>query len=440
MKKPTPISSRILRYVGGMLLGSFVLISLVFNTVMSSSIDATAITALENAQRFVEDGERADPSRDFSNQTQILLVTGQYILLDNKPVPDLPTTISRTQLVLALKDAEVDLSARGIKTLSLDNRKIYYAVLPNPRAANQYFVLYIDMVALNHLQFQINLILWIVMALSLGIALVVSRWMAKSIAKPIQAVQRFAQRIGHGDTTNEYVTYDDLELHQLNASMNTMVNQLVAKDAAQRTFFQNVSHELRTPLQIIKTQTEAIEAGVYPVEQAAPIIHREIDDLRSMIDDVLMLSRLESQSTELPKLPLDLREIMERAAERLRLVANQHHLELVYDFDETAVTVEGDEASFLKVFNNLVSNALRYAKTTVTLRAHKDHDRIILMVEDDGKGIDPQRLPHLFERFYTDEHGHYGIGLSIVKSITEAYGGRVEASSEPHQTRFILYF
>ena len=161
MKKPLPISSRILRYVGGMLLGSFVLISLVFNLVMSSYIDATAISALQNAQRFVEEGERADPSRDFSNQTQILLVTGQYILLDNKPVPDLPTSISRTELVVALRDAEVDLTVRGIKTLTLENRKIYYTILSNPRAANQYFVLYIDMVALNHLQFRINLILWI---------------------------------------------------------------------------------------------------------------------------------------------------------------------------------------------------------------------------------------------------------------------------------------
>jgi signal transduction histidine kinase len=153
-----------------------------------------------------------------------------------------------------------------------------------------------------------------------------------------------------------------------------------------------------------------------------------------------MLSRVESQSTELPRESLDLREIMERAGERFKLLAKERGLNIVYDFDETPVVFEGDEAALLKVIGNLVSNALRYAKTTITLRAHQTSDRVILSVEDDGEGIDPQSLPHLFERFFKDARGHYGIGLSIVKSITEAYGGRVEARSEPGLTSFTLTF
>ena len=227
--------------------------------------------------------------------------------------------------------------------------------------------------------------------------------------------------------------------------------QGIARDITERVelermkseFVSLVSHELRTPLTSIKGYTDLLLA-----EDAGPltdtqreflqIIAQNTERLTGLINDLLEIERLEAGRTQLSLAPLDLREVLEEVARTFKVNAEDKGLQFAVELPGTRLPVEGDRDALVRVFSNLVSNAIKYTpQGSVTLRAFCDDARneVVVEVADTGIGIAPEEREKIFEKFYraSDEYarriGGTGLGLAIVRALVEQHQGAVAVES-----------
>lgn len=257
-------------------------------------------------------------------------------------------------------------------------------------------------------------------------------WTAtRSITQPLHRLCREAERIGGGSFTEIEPAFSLKELEDLRLAMNRMSDQLMRSDQSQKNFFQNVSHELRNPLMSISGYAQGIEQGVFqPPKDAAHTILTESLRLTEVVNSLLTLSRLESgqQNTDLG--PVRVVEVIEDCLDRLNGLAVQQGISLTLVPFEKSIMVYGEEELLGKILENLLTNAIRYAKTTVTIAVKAEKRQIIISVSDDGDGIDGKDLPHLFERCYKGKGGNFGIGLAIAHSAAAKMEGYLKAKNQ----------
>ncbi|MEW6268394.1 MAG: alpha/beta fold hydrolase [Thermodesulfobacteriota bacterium] len=215
---------------------------------------------------------------------------------------------------------------------------------------------------------------------------------------------------------------------------------LRAADRRKDEFLAMLAHELRNPLAPIRNAVEILKLRASSDPQLAwprDVIDRQIDHLTRLVDDLLDVSRITRGRIELKKEVVDLVTVVGRAVEASRplIDARKQHLEIALPSEP--LRVEGDVTRLSQVLSNLLHNAAKYTEEGghVWLRAEREADEVVLRVRDDGMGIAPDVLPHVFELFTQSERtldraqGGLGIGLTVVRRLVEMHGGRVEASS-----------
>lgn len=196
-----------------------------------------------------------------------------------------------------------------------------------------------------------------------------------------------------------------------------------------QSFFQNASHELKTPLMAIQGYAEGIQTGVLPVKESAGVIMEESDRMTELIEELLALSKIDSAQAKPEFLETDVTEIIKSVANSFAPVFENSHKTLKTEISFEAVVL-CDEKQIRKAVSNLISNAFKYCKTTVTVACKNENDKTIIAISDDGDGIDKDDLPHVFERFYTGKKGNTGIGLALTKEIIKMHGGEIRVHNE----------
>ncbi len=203
-------------------------------------------------------------------------------------------------------------------------------------------------------------------------------------------------------------------------------------------FLALLSHELRNPLTPILTAARLLELRGDPeTRQEIEVITRQVNHLVRLVDDLLDMSRVSRGAVTLTKTRLDLRDVVTRAVDATMPLFSEHGHELEIDV-APGLAVEGDEVRLTQVVDNLLSNAARYTppRGRVAVSGGREDDCVVLRVEDTGVGIDPALLPELFDVFVQGVRGPdrapggLGIGLSLVRHLTELHGGTVAAHSE----------
>ena len=218
------------------------------------------------------------------------------------------------------------------------------------------------------------------------------------------------------------------------------VTEREQRERLRREFSANVSHELKTPLTSISGFAELMKEGLVPPEKIPEFsgdIYKESRRLIGLVDDIIQLSRLDENSTEFARGPVDLYELSEQAISSLRPVANKQsvHLELQGEHAE----IDGVEQLLKEMIYNLLDNAVKYNVPggSVTLRVQKAGPRTGLSVSDTGIGIPYADQPRVFERFYrvdkshSKEVGGTGLGLSIVRHAAQYHNARLDLKSQP---------
>jgi len=276
---------------------------------------------------------------------------------------------------------------------------------------------------------RVGIISVILISVMFLVAIVVTYFLANSLTRPIEKLGEFALHIGHGDFTPSDFQFRELELEDLNTALNKSVKQLAEYDSEQKAFFQNASHELRTPLMSIKCYAEGISFGIMEPKSASETILQETDNLADLVTDLLYISKIDNITTAYQMTEVDLRELIRDSATRQEAVAAKRQIRFVFDFDETPIRYACVGELIARAMDNLISNAIRYAASEITLSCHGKANHIEIRIADDGGGIAPDLLPHIFERFTKGAGGNHGIGLSIVKTIVEQRGGEIAAGN-----------
>lgn len=284
----------------------------------------------------------------------------------------------------------------------------------------------------------------VVLLIGLGVFLVLRRGL-----RPVESMAKQADRITAGDLT-ERVTPQSTrsEVGRLGAALNGMLARIetgvLEREASQhqmRRFFADASHELRTPLASLRANAELYQQGALTspgqVDEVMRRITLETRRMGQLVDDMLRLARLgqhPGQSSE----PVDVTALVSACAERAR-IAGPARTWRVSVADGLAAT--GDEELLRRAVDNLLTNVLAHtpADTAATITASGGPDAVTIEVRDDGPGVPPDKLPHIFERFYRAADTRSarppgsGLGLAIAAEIAAAHGGAATASPvSPH--------
>lgn len=271
----------------------------------------------------------------------------------------------------------------------------------------------------------------LVLLISLASAIVliaIQRHTAERITQQFEALAAEAERIGSGDFTPVARAFTIEELVVLSASMNHMSAMLRGARESEQKFYQNVSHDLRTPLMSIGGYAQGIETGIMPdYMHAAHIISEESARLTQYVSDLLTLSRLETgEKFQLER--LDLADCIEESFEHMNGLALKQGVELKVEMPQQELLVEADAEQLVRILDNLISNAVRYAHHTVWIQVAAA-DTITLRVADDGDGIRESELPHIFERSYKGEKGGFGFGLAIASNAARNMNATLRAGN-----------
>lgn len=287
-----------------------------------------------------------------------------------------------------------------------------------------------------------GLVVRIVLAalIALVVAIAVSFVVAKRLVKPVHEVSQAAARVAQGDLSQRVPISEDDELGTLGVAFNDMATALAESQRREREFLASVSHELRTPITAIRGYAEAIEDGAVKGEagraEAVGVIRSEADRLEHMVQDVMDLARVGSAEFHLDIRPVDISLTLRETIAAHQNEANNASVALAVDLPET-LSIESDGHRIRQVVSNLVQNALRVTDSggTIRIAARAEASTAVIEVSDTGPGIEPDDLPHVFERSYLWRASKgvrpvgTGLGLAIVRELVTALGGRVTVDS-----------
>jgi two-component system, OmpR family, phosphate regulon sensor histidine kinase PhoR len=219
------------------------------------------------------------------------------------------------------------------------------------------------------------------------------------------------------------------------------VTELRRLESLRRDFVANASHELRTPIAAVRSATETLRFGALNDPVAASrffdIIERNAVRLQSLVEDMLELSKLESNEFKLKREPVELQRVVPIVLALFRERAEKKGVRLASELPVALPAIDGDARALEHVLSNLVDNAVKYCPSgsRILVGGSWDEDRVRLVVSDTGPGIAAEHLSRVFERFYridagrSRELGGTGLGLSIVKHMVEAMRGKVFVES-----------
>jgi signal transduction histidine kinase len=299
-----------------------------------------------------------------------------------------------------------------------------------------------------------------VVALSIVVIALTGGWLAtRSAVLPIRRLTQAVRRIirtGRTDARVPVAGTDDA-IDELTVLFNTMLDKIEGLVDGMRGALDNVSHDLRTPLTRLRGTAEmALAAGAGDGDRDRDVVYRdaladcveETDRVLVMLNTLMDISEAESGAMKLTREPVPLAEVVARAVDLYRDVAEAKGVSLVSGvasgtpdvsgFSRTSdnVIVTGDRTRLEQVAANLLDNAIKYtpAGGEVHIEVRRDGDTAVLQVRDSGQGIPANELPRIFDRLFRGDASRaergLGLGLSLVKAVVEAHGGRVEATSE----------
>ncbi|MEJ7554489.1 MAG: ATP-binding protein [Aquificaceae bacterium] len=217
------------------------------------------------------------------------------------------------------------------------------------------------------------------------------------------------------------------------------ITELRRYERSRREFVANVSHELKTPIAVLKSLLETLyeeedreEKKVF-LEKAL----KRVEDMRRLVEDLLILTKLESGEERIKREDVDLRLLVEEVFDLLEPQAKERNISLINSVDKE-LKVKGDWDKLFLLLKNLVDNAIKYNKEggKVEVKAKRENQYVQLQVQDTGIGIPKEHIPFIFERFYRVDPsrsrnlGGTGLGLSIVKHIALSHGGKIEVQSK----------
>ncbi len=292
---------------------------------------------------------------------------------------------------------------------------------------------------------QTNRWLWLSGGIAVALAVGLAAVLAYNFIRPLRALNAGANEIASGNLGHRVVVKSKDETGRLAESFNAMAGSLQKSEEARKRLLADVAHELRTPLTVINGTVDAMMDGVLPTdENQLKIIKGETVVLTRLISDLRDLSLAEAGKLKLELSVIDWADLIKRKLDQFRPLAEAKRIVLDFKGIDGLPPVSADWLRMEQVLANLLSNAIRHTaeggRVTVYLSDTKlnGEPAVTAAIADTGEGIAPDKLEHIFDRFYRIEDSRArtegngaGLGLAIVKQMVAAHGGEVRVESKP---------
>ncbi len=263
----------------------------------------------------------------------------------------------------------------------------------------------------------------------------------RRILTPLDDLLEAAGRVAEGDYSTRVAEKGPKEVRSLARAFNNMAARLHQTDEQRRNLLADATHELRTPLTVIQGNLEGMLDGLYPADETnLRALLDETDILARLMDDLRTLALAESGALQLKKEPTDLLPFLRDTVSAFQPQAASAGVTLTVKAADSLPQLELDPGRMRQVLANLLANALRYSPAggSVSVTCERTEKNIQLTVQDDGPGIPPADLPHIFERFYkSTDSGGMGLGLAIAKHLVNAHSGSIAAENAPSRGTII---
>ena len=340
---------------------------------------------------------------------------------------------------------------RGDETLMLDDERdderiVVFGELESSLFPGGWFSISQDEELLYEPVATMRWIIYTGMFISIGLILIVSTVVARSISRPIVELSRGAGRIADGEVTHTIQLNRNDEFGELAGSINRMADHLRADNERllqinerQRQFFADIAHEIRNPLHTLMGSLEMLELDKLDTptrKQYVANARGQADRLSQLLTDILTLQRIDHDKYFIEKTSFDLAGVIPEVVSGYQPLVEDKGLTL--DWDTHSCMVFADRAKIEQVMDNLVSNAVKFTNEGgVEVRYHAEDQSVYVAVSDTGIGIPQQHHSRLFDRFYrTDkarsrDKGGTGLGLAVVRNILDAHNQQIGLESEP---------
>ncbi len=284
------------------------------------------------------------------------------------------------------------------------------------------------------LRYQLYLVTGIMLLLSVLLALII----AKRISNPIEEINKSAKLLANGNYNIHFNGKGFVEIEELSDTLNTTAAELNKVESLRHELLANISHDLRTPLSLIYSYAEMIHD--FPNEvtpDQTQVIMDETNRLKTLVNDLLDISKLESGMQELNLSKYNLTESIKATTNRINELVKNNGYSISFIHDKESFVL-ADETRITQVFYNLLTNAINYTgdDKTITVRQTISNENVRIEVSDTGEGIASENLPYIWDRYYKVDKKHKrsvmgtGLGLSIVKKIMELHGGTYGVDSK----------
>ncbi len=265
------------------------------------------------------------------------------------------------------------------------------------------------------------------------------------LRRDVQRLERTVRSIEAGDRTvrsglrrSDELGHVAAALDALNARLDELETERASYEAERRALLSSIGHDLRTPLAAIRAALEALIDGVAPdPDRYLDAMQHDVRALSSLIDDLFLLSRIESGRLELPRAPVDLSELADTTVQAMQPIADERGVQLRLEVSGR-VQVPGNATALGRVLRNLLDNGIRHAPPGSVVVVRLDADRPpVVRVVDEGPGFPVGFREHAFDGFAradlsrTRATGGAGLGLAIARGLVEAHGGRIWIEPEP---------
>ncbi|MBZ9607816.1 HAMP domain-containing histidine kinase [Clostridium estertheticum] len=320
---------------------------------------------------------------------------------------------------------------------SYNNTKFIFIIssIQYERSGKSYLITYMPEIEDNSLLY---MVIW-VGSIFIAIGFLTSKLVANYISKPLKELENYTVRIAHKDWSNPINVKNEDEIGRLANSMNMMQKELKRTDEEEKMFLQSISHDLKTPVMVIMSHAEAIIDGVYveSVEKNAEIIRDEALSLEKKVKQILYLNTLDYVlENNFESIDINLHRLLIHIIKRFELINNN----IKWDLNIEEAIIYGNVDKIQVSIENILDNSIRYAKSKICVSLKKEGAFAVISIYNNGPNIPGEHLSHIFDNFYKDKTGKFGLGLAICKKIIKYYNGEIEVTNRDIGVSFSIKY
>jgi signal transduction histidine kinase len=285
---------------------------------------------------------------------------------------------------------------------------------------------------------EVSRALLLAVAIASGCALLLAFLLARSIVRPVEQLTSAARGMAGGDLAHRVRVQSPHEIGELAHAFNSMAESRQRLEGLRRNLVNDVAHELRSPLANLQGYLEVLRDGLTaPTPEIIAVLHEESLQLNGLVADLQELALAEAGQLPLTRETVQLRDPIQKAIDAMRPQAASRQVRLDARLPAALPEVLVDTSRFGQILRNLLRNAVTHTPPggRIDVSAVAGEHQVTVEVRDTGHGIEPEHLPHIFDRFYradparSRDTGGSGLGLAVVKNLVEAHGGMISVSS-----------